>query len=167
MLFEDLAPEGAYLIGFRSVILGTNVVAIQPVYRKDGRDIEGKSYGRLDPSRQRDAQLQQVIAKPGYAVGSMEVNAGAMIDSFRCVFMKVTDAGLDPNDSYDSPQVGGQGGGKRVLSSAGDRIVGVFGYADAELRGMGADRCCADGRRLDNDLSLFQSVPLGHGSQRG
>jgi hypothetical protein len=138
---EDRAPEGGYLIGFRAIIGGTNVAVLRPIYTKDGkRQILGKTFGMpVDPRTGRPVNgvAQQVVAKPGYAVGALNMNTGASVDSFRIVFMKVTPTGLDASDSYISEQLGGVGGGPRTLSGAGNRVVGVYGYADRYLYGMG------------------------------
>jgi hypothetical protein len=118
--FEDLAPKGGYLVGFRAAVSGTNVVAIQPIFRSGKRDVSGKVYG--EPR----GEEQTAVAKPNYAVAGLDMMTGGSIDSFKIVFMRVTPGGLDPKDSYLSARLGGRGGGERTLTGRGNRIVGFM-----------------------------------------
>ena len=129
--FEDIAPKGAYLVGFRAAVVGTNVGAIQPIFRKGKCDVLGKAHG--EPK----GVEQSVVAKPNYAVAGLETMSGTYIDSFKVVFMRLTPDGLDPKDSYTSPRIGGVGGGPGTLTGRGHRVIGVHGYAGRYLRGIG------------------------------
>jgi hypothetical protein len=70
-----------------------------------------------------------VKAKPGYAVGAINVKAGALVNGFSVVFMRVKGNKLDPKDAYTSPWIGDQtgGNGPTLLTGSGTLIIGVIG----------------------------------------
>jgi hypothetical protein len=41
--------------------------------------------------------------------------------------MRITSDGLDPNDKYDGPHIGGEGGNERTLGGDGSFIIGLHG----------------------------------------
>ena len=70
--------------------------AVRPIYRTSkGVEVMGKQFG---------TNLSQVVtakAKPGYAVGAVNVSAGLWLDGIAIVYMKIANDGrLDPKDSY-------------------------------------------------------------------
>src|SRR6185295_18116510 len=78
-----------------------------------------------------------VLAKPGYAVGGVEVRAGLAFDAVRFVFMRVKGAALDSTDSYTSDWAGHDGGSATQVSGGGKPSVGIFASEQSELTGMG------------------------------
>jgi hypothetical protein len=61
-------------------------------------------------------------------VGAIYVRGGAAIAAFKPIYMKITDKGLDTNDSYEGPRIGiTKGGGQGTLGGTGNFIVGLHG----------------------------------------
>lgn len=61
------------------------------------------------------------------------------MDQIKPVFARVTDKGLDLNDKYDGPQIGGMGGGPNN-SGDGNFIIGIHGRRDrttGKIEGFG------------------------------
>jgi hypothetical protein len=137
--FQDLVPSGALLVGFR-VATGnaegftspTPVIhRIQPLYRTAKRIQSGPIHGGLDGDE------SEVVAKPGYAVGSITGRAGLVIDGFKVTFMRVRGDDLDPADSYESPWLGGTGGnGPFTLGGGGGFVIGISGSAGNLLESL-------------------------------
>lgn len=67
------------------------------------------------------------VARAGYAVGAVNVQAGSYVNAIQLVFMRVKDDGrLNPEDSYTSPWIGVRGKGRpRTLTGNGDPIIGI------------------------------------------
>lgn len=81
-------------------------------------------------SRDRERKLPAgAVAREGYAVGAVNLNALEYINGIQLVFMRVKDDGrLDPKDSYISEWLGARARGRRkpqVLSGGGDPIIGI------------------------------------------
>jgi len=129
--YMDMPRDAGLLAGLRYtttkfhnrwVVLGS----LQPVYvTPAGREL-GAVHG--EPA----GEATEVVAKPGYAIGAMEVRGGMKADAFRCTFMRITTTGLDPRDSYQSDWHGGAGGGASLLTSAGRPIVGIYGRKSSQ-----------------------------------
>ena len=63
--------------------------AVQPIYLVGDKYQLGRRYGA-------DGGLaHQVIAKPGYAVGRIDANAGLVLNSAQLTFQRATETGLD------------------------------------------------------------------------
>jgi hypothetical protein len=123
--FEELPPTGAILIGFyyTTVSNGQYPGVVQPVYQTTRGEVLGNVYGIPE----KGAKPLLVKAKPGYAVGAIYTRGGGGFDAFKPIFMRITDTGLDPNDKYEGPHIGGNGGGEGTLGGDGNFIVGVHG----------------------------------------
>jgi len=136
--FKDGAPPNGYLIGFDAG-LGKFfdldlVMAIQPRYMTPKGEVLGRKFGTDF------GNVVPVKAKPGYAVGAIDVKAGLLVKGFSVKFMRIKEGGLDPKDSYSSPWIGDKtgGGGPTLLTGNGTTIVGVIGRHNArELTGIG------------------------------
>jgi S1-C subfamily serine protease len=135
--FEEAAPNGGLLIGFElglQKFFNNDVVrAMRPVFRAGDNESLGTQRGTvLD-------KVVRVVAKPGYAVGAIIVKAGATVDGMGAIFMKVTpDGRLNPNDSYQSDWIGGQGGGAPQRLGNGTPVIGVIGRTDQrDMTGLG------------------------------
>ncbi len=136
--FRDTAPKDGLLASLEIGLgkFGSNDVvrAIRPVYRVGGNDSFGMQRG-TDLSR-----VVKVIAKPGYAIGAMTVKVGLTVDGMSVTFMKVGQGKLDPNDAYESPWIGGMGGGAPVrLGGTGTPVIGLIGKTNQnnEVTGLG------------------------------
>jgi hypothetical protein len=121
---RDVAPAGGLLVGFEvglGKFVNNDIIgAIRPIYRVGDKESDGELYG-TDMKR-----AVKVIAKPGYAVGSISVKTGLGVDGFSITFMKVTDGKLDPKDSYESEWIGGPGGFTLVRIGDGTPVVGIL-----------------------------------------
>lgn len=82
---------------------------------------------------------QQVMAREGYAVGAMEVDAAEFVNAVRVVFMRVDAQGrLDRNDSYKSDWIGAASGRPtQTLGGDGSKIIGIYGRRTAVLDAVG------------------------------
>jgi len=123
--FEEVPAEGAILIGLRYAQGTDNKPAVaQPIWQTARGVVYGKTYGAAEPG----GKLLETRAKPGYAVGAIYVRGGAAIAAFKPIYMKITDKGLDTNDSYEGPHIGiTKGGGQGTLGGTGNFIVGLHG----------------------------------------
>lgn len=67
------------------------------------------------------------VAREGYAVGAVNVQAGSYVNAIQLVFMRVKDDGrLNAQDSYTSPWIGVRSKDKpRTLTGNGDPIIGI------------------------------------------
>ncbi len=128
--FKDDAPEGSLLVGFEvglGTVFGKNdmIKAVRPIYRNaKGEEKIGNSYGK-DFKR-----VDSAKAKPGYAVGAIEVSAGLWLDGISVTFMKINGAKLDPKDSYSSNQFGTKSKRTTILGGDGTPVVGIVGKAN-------------------------------------
>jgi hypothetical protein len=134
--FHDIAPSGGVLIGARvSYIMrfgGPKISSIQPIYRVEKRQVNGKRWGGLL------GKETTAVAKPGYAVGAINTHTGLTVDGFEMVFMKIDGDRLDPEGSYKSPWLGDEkGGSPSDVSSNGKVPVGLQGRAGKEVFGLG------------------------------
>lgn len=137
--FEDLpAAEDrpGYLVGFRYSTMNwsghTILKSLRPLYLTAHGQKEGKAWGS-----NADGEIA-VRADDGYAVGGLVVRAGGRIDAVKVVFMRVHGAGLDPDDSYESEWLGGEGGTEsNPLGNDGRPVVGIHGRCGAGLDAVG------------------------------
>jgi hypothetical protein len=135
--FKDAAPKDGVLVGVEvglGQVFNSDIVkAVRPVYRVGEKESLGIQYGT--PS----GDAVKVIAKPGYAVGSLMVKSGLTVDGFSIKFMKLTDGKLDPKDSYESEWIGGKGGGGPVKIGDGTLVVGLLGRTNGakDVTGLG------------------------------
>lgn len=134
--FHDVAPKGGVLVGVRVSFTmkfgGRKISSVQPVYRSGEVLREGGVYGQvLSP-------LTTVVAKPGYAVGSLKTHTGLNVDGFGIIFMKIDENHLDLSDSYNSPWLGDREGGiPKDVESDGSLPVGLQGRAARDVNALG------------------------------
>jgi hypothetical protein len=98
--------------------------------------------GRMDPIYEAEPALpnsQMTTAKPGYAVGGLQVDTPEFVNAFAVIFMRVKpDGRLDPTDSYISDWVGPKSDmPPQILSGQGKRVIGIHGRAGAILNAVG------------------------------
>jgi hypothetical protein len=120
--FSETHPDGGVLIGFFAGEDEGNVVSyLQPIFLTAQGEKVGQAYGSVR------RPIQCLKAKPGYALGSVTVRTGGVMDAFAAYFMKVEGERLVPGDNYTSPGVGGQGGGPGSFTTSGGLLVGIHG----------------------------------------
>jgi hypothetical protein len=137
--FAEAAPEGGWLIGVEAGVVKWQeydlVAGARPVFATGDRVTDGPFRGTTTE------RTFRAVAKPGYAVGAIVVRAGARVNGFSVVFMKVKGGKLDPNDSYESAWIGGADGGgpKTKIGGTGDPVVGLTGCVNEakHLGGIG------------------------------
>jgi hypothetical protein len=121
--FEDLLPEGGVLIGFFAAEPeSAHVGFLQPIYLTGQGEKIGQPYGECSKK-----PVQCLKAKPGYAVGALDLRKGGILDGISVTFMKVQGEKLDSADSYVSPWIGGKGGAPASYTSNGALVVGIHG----------------------------------------
>ena len=81
----------------------------------------------------------KLVAKPDYAVASINARHAPVVHGLSVTFMKVVDGKLDPKDTYESDWIGGMGGGGPTkLGGSGAPVIGVAGKANKkDLTGLG------------------------------
>ncbi len=135
--FRDGAPAGGVLVGFEvglGKFINNDVVkAVRPIYRVGDKDSLGEQYGT------ELTRVVKVVAKPGYAVGAINIKTALGVDGFSILFRKVVDGKLDPKDNYEGEWVGGMGGGGIVrIGGDGTLVIGACGKANAkDVTGLG------------------------------
>jgi hypothetical protein len=123
--YEEVTDGGGVLIGLRCGISrvgsATDIVSsVQPVYLTTKGVVTGKIYGNPAP-----AQVIDLIARDGYAVGGGKLLGASVLQTVVLKFMRITETGLDPKDSYDSQQIGTNAGAFPVGGSTA--AVGISG----------------------------------------
>jgi len=86
-----------------------------------------------------DPAPQQVIARQGYAVGALEIDAPKYVSAVRIVFMRLgADGRLDPKDSYPSEWIGTPSGKPtRTVGGSGKKVIGLQARRAAVLDAVG------------------------------
>lgn len=150
--FRNVPEEGALLIGFLIDDSDRFLNYVQPIYLTAAGEKLGPAYGVPDRFGL-VGDILRVKARPGYAVGEITVRTGETIDGLGITFMKVTENGLDPNDSYRSPWLGGRDGSTLIVGGDGSFLVGVHGkiafetgLPDGAAATLGAVRVTANKR---------------------
>ena len=134
--FRDLGPAGSILVGVRVSYVeragARKIRSAQPIFRRGRVLYEGTLHG--DPV----GETTTIVAKDGYGVGKLATRTGASLDGFRMTFMKLHGGGLDSSDSYDSPWLGDEQGGRpSEVASPGPLVVGLQGRSDNEVFALG------------------------------
>jgi hypothetical protein len=79
-----------------------------------------------------------VMARDGYAVGAITVNAAEFFNAVCITFMKKTDTGLDPKSFYVSPWYGQKIGlTQKKLTGNGQFIYGICGRKGLNVDAIG------------------------------
>jgi hypothetical protein len=123
--FSRTSPNGAPVVGVR--------------YRMGnwgGRE----RVGQLEPLFAAGAaREQEIVAREGYALGALQVDAGEFVDAVALVFMRLTpDGRLDPGDSYTSEWIGTPTGSDlRTLGDGSAKVIGIAGRGAAVLDAVG------------------------------
>jgi hypothetical protein len=140
--FDEVNVKGGVLIGFDlgfSPWFDSEVItALRPIYRTPAGISYGRDYGRFrvpDRSRDRRGRPQEkdlrvitLKARPGYAVGKVQLRTGLGMDAMALQYHKIVGQALEPHASSRSEWVGNlKGGSPGERSSDGGPIVGVHG----------------------------------------
>ena len=130
------SPGKEPLVGMRIIrgkSWGGAVQALRPIYQGTDSYLLGTWCG--EPGGDQQAQT---IAKPGYAVGAIEVHRGLVINAVRIEYWRCpADGKLDPDDKYATDWYGCPGGSKLpTLSSEGKPVVGIAGQYRQDLQGL-------------------------------
>ena len=150
--FTDEVPNGGLLVGLRCST-GTNwggaLQAVQPIYQIGNKYVLGQRHGTAG------GREQELLAKPGYAVGAMHARAGIVVNALQLVFYRIDAERLDPQDRYESSWVGSKGGDSFDLDAQGCPVTGVFGTWVQDLISIG----------LAPTQRLWSPLPLADGSR--
>jgi hypothetical protein len=81
----------------------------------------------------------EAVAREGYAIGGLEVNAATYVNGIRIIFMAIDkDGKLDPTDTYASQWIGKPGGKKsQTINPEGALVIGIHGRRAAVLDNIG------------------------------
>ncbi len=88
---------------------------------------------RIEPLFEKPADAQNsgttLLAKDGYAVGGLVVDASVNVDSFKVQFFRIKDGKPDPSDQYSSDWQGAPGDHALThkLGGNGDKVLGIYG----------------------------------------
>lgn len=98
-------------------------------------------FDRNDPAGGGRRQ-ESAVAREGYAVGAVKVDAKRFVNAMQIVFMRVKpDGRLDPDDSYTTEWIGfPTGRPTQTLGGSGAPIVGIHGRHGAILNALGLIR---------------------------
>jgi len=124
MRYADLAKRPVIGILFRT---GTR----EPD-KNNAPKVKVKCLTQLDPAydkRQPRYNLEAVFAKPGYAVGGLNVKTKEVVTAVQVIFMKLKpDGTLDPADKYTSNWVGHpeESDKEGTLTGNGRKVIGTF-----------------------------------------
>ena len=124
--FRETGPNGGLLVGLRVGYMNTRgclkISSVQPIFQAGSSYIEGARQGVAVPAE------TTVVAKPGYAVGGVNVRSGLLVDAIQLVFMKYENGQLDPAESYVSAWLGDtRGGFPKSVSGQGKIVAGIHG----------------------------------------
>ena len=99
-----------------------------------------QAIGRLDPVFDRgQPPADMILAREGYAVGALNLDAGDYVFAIQVVFMRQkADGRLDPADSYTGDWFGHPTGATpTTLSGEGAPVIGILGFRGAVLNKVG------------------------------
>ncbi len=97
-----------------------------------------KRYDPLFEERQSNGPFQAVVAREGYALGAIQVDADSEVRAVRLAFMRIDGDRLDPKDSYTSEWIGTRTDGKpKTLNGKGARVLGFFGRRTVSIQALG------------------------------
>ncbi len=150
--FNDRAPSGGILIGLRIGVdeqLG-HILNIRPIFQVANRCTYGDIHGPTG------GQPQEIVAKPGFAIGGLLITTTIPIHSVQAIFLRINNLGqLDPEDRYDSNIVGREGGRKRRIFAEGRPIAEVSGWTRDKLQAIGLG---AIGSTIGDEVEIAQST---------
>jgi hypothetical protein len=138
--FRAAVREGGVLVGLE-VGLGRvgsaeRVLAVRPVYRLGAMEWPGPAAGDfLAPEVVRTARS---VARLGYAVSGLWVNAAGDLTGVALAYRRVTGPWLDARDRYESHWLRAQAAPAELIDGRGRPVVGLFGRVEGgSLRALG------------------------------
>jgi hypothetical protein len=134
--FKARAGQTVVGLAFRSGTWANHVAIgqIEPLF-----DRSASAAGGPPMSGPLAAAAQRVVAKDGYAVGALVVDAGEYVLAVKPIFMKLgPDGKLDPAGRYEGPWLG-QPSGKnpKTLDGNGAKVIGLHGLGAAVVDAVG------------------------------
>ena len=120
-------------VGYVEIFGGPKVAMIQPIFQKGNTYIEGTRFGKDIPPE------MTLVARPGYAVGTINTRTGLTVDAFQVVFVRLKDGHFDAKDFYNSDWLGDpRGGGPTTATGQGKLVVGIHGHSNGrEINSLG------------------------------
>ena len=133
-LIRVTPDAGAIVIG---LALTTNrdleISSVRPIFHDGFKAFAGNVIGSptTDTSIAAGKDPIFAIAKPGFAVGEIEVSAVKPVRCVRVAFMKIGQQRLDPSNVYFSKWIGRETGPRRTIGNQnGLAVVGIYASLD-------------------------------------
>lgn len=124
--YRDIYAKGGLLIGFQvglgKFVNNDIVKSFRPIFLTKSGEKFGAWHGPAS------ASPITVKAKRGYVVSGLSVRTALAIDGFTITFAKLDKDSLDLSDTYESKQIGGNGGRPASIGGQGAIFVGVTGH---------------------------------------
>jgi hypothetical protein len=123
--FSVVPEQGALLIGFDVNVDDAKIAGLRPIFLT----AEGHATGRWCGVAK--AKPQRIVAKAGYAVGAVNVQARLWLTGLSLQFMEIAPEGLNPAASYQSDWLGHapvSGAGVQI-GGEGSAVIGIHGHA--------------------------------------
>lgn len=169
MIFRDLPSTGALLVGFDfglSPLENSDTQAISSVcgiflVSERVTEMGTKQLSRhLETHGGDQRSITHIRAKPGYAVGGLDLVPGDRVTGVRVHFYAITKNGLSSDKSYYSDWVGPAGDQPAVKLGDGRPVVGIAGTSSTLVNRLGLI--------LDTSASEIPTVekPLAEKSNR-
>ena len=139
--FYDVGPNQGVLIGFQYTIGqnplgGSSVESLTPLYVRSSGKAMGITRG---PRGEKPATVLE--ARPGYAVGRVDLRGGSVIEAMAVVFMRYENGALHSSDSYRSNNIGANGAQEAQatvrLRTDTRPFVGMYGKASNGINELG------------------------------
>lgn len=138
-LINDLPLPGGVLIGFECIVEAFKkspgiVHGIRPIYLTGQGEKRGQTW-----AKQKGESEVRIVAKPGYAVGSLSGRYdGVALRKIKVRFDRIVGMKLDKKDSYESPWVGvHEGKGQESsVDTLGRLAIGLGGHHGGGLDGL-------------------------------
>jgi hypothetical protein len=137
--FRDEAPPGGILVGFEIAPgPGNSIATVRPNYQVKGKDKDVPGF--MHGSQTKRGVKER--AKPGYAVGAINVKGGLWVDGMSITYMKIIDdIKLDPTDKYESIWYGNgnaTGNDVSIITGEGELAIGILGrQSQRDLNALG------------------------------
>ena len=123
--FTQVAPQQDPVIGVR-VRMGSwsakeHLSKVEPLYQQP----------------QPLPNTTMIIAKTGYVLGAIEINAPEFVDGIRLIFIKQTETGVDSTDRIESQWIGEASSDPTKLEKESKPIIGFHGKGGAVMDALG------------------------------
>jgi hypothetical protein len=130
--FEHTRGDEFNVVGFRYTLRQGILKSIRPIFGAGEKTLDGDQYGAPD------GELMTEMAKPGYAVGGIQIMAGAdRVRAFKVIYMRIYGGRLAPADRYESAWLLGNEAGTTILGGDGSPVVGICGGAGGDVDRLG------------------------------